>query len=135
MEDRLFHLGLIHFPIALWLTSVLFDLLYLFRPQDYYARVSFQLTGLGLLGAAGAIAAGWLDLLRLNEQGGMGGPALLQHNRHSFLAYGTTAVFLISFLTRWRQASIRNWNVALGIIGALLVLITSFFGGELRRAM
>lgn len=135
MEDRLFHLALIHFPIALWLTSALFDLLYLFRRQDYYARVSFQMIGLGLLGAAASIAAGWWDLVRQSELGGVGGLALTQHNRHSLLAYGTTAVFLVSFLTRWRRPPTRNWNVALGMIGAVLVLITSYFGGELRRAI
>src|SRR3990172_6013935 len=59
----LYHPLVVHFPVALWMTSALFELLYVARRENLYATVARLLIGLGLLGAAVSIASGWIDLL------------------------------------------------------------------------
>src|SRR5574337_1331867 len=85
----LFHPLVVHFPVALWLTSFLFDVLGLRRKQPFFAAVSRYLIGLGLLGAAVSMAAGFVDYGAL-VAGGIGQAFVDQHRVHSTLAYGTT---------------------------------------------
>jgi len=59
----LLHPLAVHFPLALWLTSALFDLLAWRREDPLYRRAAYWLVGLGLLGAVFSIALGWIDLL------------------------------------------------------------------------
>ena len=130
----LYHPLIVHFPVALWMTSALFELLYLVRRENLYATVARFLIGLGLLGAAVAIASGWVDLTR--QVGlGVGTGILIQHRIHSVLAYGATALYLAVFLGRWRRADVPGWTVVLSLVGAAVIAAAAFYGGELRRVM
>ncbi len=128
-----YHPLLVHFPIALWMTAALFDLLYLWRRESFFATAAKYLIGLGLLGAAVSIAAGWFDLLT-QEALGVGTGLRLQHRLHALLAYGATAVYVVVFLGRWRRLS-PGWTILLSLIGAGVVLVTGYLGGELRKVM
>ncbi|MDQ7849953.1 MAG: DUF2231 domain-containing protein [Armatimonadota bacterium] len=130
----LYHPLVVHFPVALWLTSALFELLYLARRERLYAIVSRLLIGLGLLGAAASIASGFLDLDRQVALG-VGSGILLQHRLHSLLAYGATAAYLLAFLGRWRRGVVPVWTTVLSLVGALATAAAGFSGGELRRVM
>lgn len=130
----LFHPLIVHFPVALWLTSALFDLLFLWRRDQRYATMARSLIGLGLITAGPAIIAGWVDLQRQVELG-VGQGIVIQHRLHSYLAYGATAAYLAVFLGRWRRPSVPRWTLALSLLGALLVGAAGWAGGELRRVM
>ncbi len=130
----LYHPLIVHFPVALWMTSALFEVLYLARREVLYATVSRLLIGLGLLGAAASIASGFLDLNRQVALG-VGSGILLQHRLHSLLAYGATAAYLVVFLGRWRRAAVPAWTTVLSLVGAVATAAVGFSGGELRRVM
>ena len=130
----LYHPLIVHFPVALWMTSALFELLYVARRENLYATVARFLIGLGLLGAAVSIASGWIDLLTQVKLG-VGTGIVIQHRIHSVLAYGATALYLAVFLGRWRRPDVPGWTIALSLIGALVIAAAGFYGGELRRGM
>jgi uncharacterized membrane protein len=132
----LIHPLVVHFPIALWLTGTLFDLLgWRRRDVALYRDMAFWLVGLGLLGAAGSILFGWTDLLDQKRQG-VGTGLLLRHTLHSWLAYAGTAVYLGVFLWRWRNGNRRNLAlVLLSLLGACLIAVTGYLGGDMRTVM
>lgn len=131
----LFHPLVVHFPVALWLTSFLFDILGLWRKQPFFAAVSRYLIGLGLLGAAVSIAVGFVDYVSLVASG-IGQAFVDQHRVHSTLAYGTTALYAGLFVARWRWARLpSSLSLAASLVGAVLISTTSYLGGEIRRVM
>ena len=131
----LIHPLAVHFPLALWLTSTLFDILAWGRDDPMYRRTACWLVGLGLLGAAASIAFGWLDLLDQERQG-VGTGLLLRHRIHSLVAYLATAVYLANFLWRRRtQKRLAGILLGLSLAGAILIAITGYLGGALRDVM
>jgi len=131
----LLHPLAVHFPLALWLTSALFDLLAWRRGDPLYRRAAAWLVGLGLLGALISIALGWLDLLAQEAQG-VGTGLLLRHRLHSGVAYAATLVYAINFGWRRRDPQrVAGALLALSLVGALLVAIAGYLGGELRNVM
>lgn len=131
----LYHPLVVHFPVALWLTSFLFDVLFTWRKQPFFGMVSRYLIGLGLLGAAVAIVAGFVDYVPLVAQG-IGQAFVDQHRVHSLLAYVTTALYAGLFVTRWRwQRLPRALSLAAAVAGAVLISVTGYLGGEIRRVM
>ena len=134
-KNFLFHPPLVHFPIALWLTSALFDFLYLRRGERFHFRAAQILIGLGLLGAALAIGLGWVDYLAQVKQD-VGQAFINKHNMHQAFAYVATIVYAASFLMRWRKpAAGRIWITILMIVGAILIAATGYLGGDIRLVM
>lgn len=131
----LFHPMFVHFPIALWTTSFLFDVLYGLTRQPFFQTGSRYLVGLGLLGAGVAIVMGFVDYRPLVEQG-VGQAFIDRHRVHSFLAYGTTALYAVAFWARlrWRGMAMPLY-VGLGLAGAILITLTGYLGGEVRGVM
>ncbi|MGH2371959.1 MAG: DUF2231 domain-containing protein [bacterium] len=131
----LFHSPVVHFPVALWLTSALFDVLSLFTGDQFHRRAAQFLIALGLLGAAVAIITGFVDLRPLVAEG-IGGAFIARHRTHSIFAYASTAAYLISFVVRRRRPALgRAATVVLMATGATLIGITGYIGGEVRGAM
>ncbi len=131
----LLHPLAVHFPLALWLTSALFDVLAWRREDALYRRAAFWLVGLGLLGAILSIALGWVDLLA-QESAGVGAGIVIRHRMHSVAAYAATAVYGMNFGWRWRtQNRVSAILLALSLTGAVLVAIAGYLGGDLRSVM
>lgn len=131
----LFHPFAVHFPVALWLTSALLDLLYLRRGDLFHFRAARGLIGLGLLGAAVSIATGFADALPLAVEG-VGQAFVDRHRVHQIFAYLATLLYTVSFLIRWRLPTVRGAVVAaLMVAGAALIAVTGWLGGELRLVM
>lgn len=132
----LIHPLVVHFPISLWLTSTLFDLLgWRRRETALYRDMAFWLVGLGLLGAGVSILFGWTDLLDQMRQG-VGKGLLLRHQLHSWLGYLSTAAYLGIFIWRWRTANRPNAGlVLLSVLGAGLIAATGYLGGDMRSVM
>ncbi|HEV8339652.1 MAG TPA: DUF2231 domain-containing protein [bacterium] len=131
----LVHPLIVHFPIALWMTAAFFDLLYLARRQEIFASMARWMIGLGLAGAAVSIIAGWRDL-RLQEFLGVGTALRQAHMAHQLLAYASTGLFAAAFVGRWRRRPLTpGWTIVLSLVGAALVAVTGYVGGELRKVM
>jgi uncharacterized membrane protein len=131
----LYHPLIVHFPIALWLTSALFDLLSLRSHDPFHARTARFLIGLGLLGALASIGSGLVDIGRLNPED-LGGLFLARHNIHRIGAFAATIAYAFSFYLRTRRpAPGRGVTIALMVIGAALIAWTGWVGGEVRMVM
>lgn len=131
----LFHSPVVHFPVALWLTSALFDLLYLLTGDQFHRRAAQFLIGLGLLGAPVAIITGFIDLRPLVAEG-IGEAFIARHQTHSTFAYASTFAYLISFaVRRLRPALDRGTTAVLMAAGATLIGFTGYIGGEVRGTM
>jgi uncharacterized membrane protein len=131
----LLHPLAVHFPLALWLTSALFDLLAWRGEDPLYRRPAYWLVGLGLLGALVSIALGWIDLLA-QEHAGVGTGLLLRHRLHSEAAYVATLVFGMNLGWRWWTSNrLSATLLTLSLVGVLLVVLTGYLGGDLRSVM
>ena len=130
----LYHPLIVHFPIALWLTSALFDVLYLSRGDRFYDRASHLLIGLGLLGAMVSIVSGFVDFRPLVAEG-IGQAFVDKHRVHSVLAYGATLIYLVSFLLRRRRTVSRATITVLMVLGAGLIAATGYIGADVRGVM
>src|SRR5205809_6929128 len=114
----------VHFPVALWLTSFLFDLLFVFKKESFFSTVSRYLIGLGVLAAGVAIVSGFVDYIPLVRVGL--GPAFVdRHNIHGLLAYATTVLYAGLFATglRWRRIP-GPLSLSGALVGAVLLLPT-----------
>ncbi|MDQ7840674.1 MAG: DUF2231 domain-containing protein [bacterium] len=131
----LLHPLAVHFPVALWLTSALLDLLYVRTRDLFHFRAARGLIGLGLLGALVSVATGFADALPLVAEG-VGQVFVDRHRVHQVFAYLATLLYTVSFLIRWRRPSVGGAVVAaLMVAGAVLIAVTGWLGGELRLAM
>ncbi len=124
-----------HFPVALWLTSFLFDILFAKTRERFFATASAYLVGVGLLSAAVAIALGFADLIPL-VAGGVGQAFVNLHKVHSTLAYTSTATYAMIFFARWRWRTMPPaLYLGMAVIGAILISATGWFGGAIRQVM
>lgn len=134
MVGYLFHPPVTDFPIALWVTALLFDLLYWRRGSDAYRAMGTWLVALGLVAAPVAVATAFYDFARLQREG-VGTAFLARHTAHSLLAYAATAVYLANLVVRWKAPRARGWVVFLSAVGAALLVLVGYFGNRVRQVM
>ncbi len=131
----LIHPLVVHFPVALWLTSLLFDLMAWRRDDAAYRRAAYWLVGLGLLGAAVSIAFGWVDLIAY-ERGGVEPAFVRRHWIHSVPAYSASVLYLANFLWRWRTHNrLTGGLLLLSVLSGIVIAAAGYLGGVLRSAM
>ncbi len=134
-QQTLFHPLIVHFPIALWLTSALFDVFHVINPNRFHTRVSQHLIGLGLLAAVVSINMGFCDAIPLVKEG-VGQKFVDRHAAHQVWALAATAFYAVSFAIRWRRPDMgRLTAVMLLAVGAVLIAVTGYLGGEVRLVM
>ena len=134
-QQTLFHPLIVHFPIALWLTSALFDVLHAVNPNHFHIRVSQYLIGLGLLAAVVSINMGFCDAIPLVKEG-VGQKFVDRHAAHQVWALAATAFYAVSFAIRLRRPDMgRLAAVVLLAVGAVLIAVTGYLGGEVRLVM
>jgi uncharacterized membrane protein len=126
------HPIIVHFPMALLIASVVFDLLALrwltksFREASLYTLIG------GLLGAVLAIVTGSLaeDLVV------KGGAPKAVIERHETLAYASSALFaaLLAMKILIRSGRLRELpalSLAVGLVGLGLLSVAGYVGGSL----
>ena len=126
------HPMLIPFPIALWVFSLIADVIYLWRGnpvwRDYIAF--YALTG-GTIGGAMAAVPGIIDWLSLKDR-----KIIKIANWHARLNVIALIVFGTSlFLRTTSGASLVSGSfmipIWLSVLGAILISISGWLGGEL----
>ncbi|MCC6968002.1 MAG: DUF2231 domain-containing protein [Nitrospira sp.] len=126
------HPMVVHFPIALLLASTLFDALAFRWRSQQFRDTSFSLLVLGILAAGVAILTGHLAEEAV-ERSGIPKQAIEMHEE-----LGGSVFWVFLGLLGLRVASSWGWMreqptlvLVIGLSGGLLLLIASYFGGEL----
>jgi uncharacterized membrane protein len=123
------HPQLIVFPLGLFATAVIFDVLYLIVINPSFPTVSFYMIAAGIIGGLLAAIFGfidWLDLPNNSRAKNIG----LWHGIGNFVI---VVMFAISWLLRQDNANFVPDGMALLLSfgGVGLALITGWIGGEL----
>ena len=135
METRFKLLGhpvhpmLIVFPLGLFATAVIFDLLYLITANADLAVFSFWAIAAGIVGGLAAALFGLIDWLAI-PSGTRAKQVGLIHGGGNVVI---VALFAVSWLMRLDDAAFAPnlLPFILGLVGAGLALFTAWLGGEL----
>jgi uncharacterized membrane protein len=123
------HPMLVVFPVGLFATAVVFDVLYWIAGNPSFPSVSYYMIAAGILGGLLAAIFGFIDWLGL--------PA---HSRakniggwHGLGNFVIVVLFAISWFLRRADANFVPTSLALALsfVGIGLALITAWIGGEL----
>ena len=118
------HPVLTDIPIGAWTLALLLDLIGLLFQLPQLGLASSIAVGVGVVGAAGAAAAGLMDWIDVDP------PEKAIGAFHATLNISATALFLASFLIRWGQHWQLGWGAfAFALAGYLLVTGAGYLGG------
>lgn len=122
----------VHFPIALLITSVVFDLLAVRWPHKSFQDAGFYTLIAGLLGAVAAVLTGALAEEVVEDKGIP--ESVLEI--HEALGYATLFFFIgllaLRLLMRWKLIKeIPALYLTMGFVGIVILAAAGYFGGSL----
>ena len=125
------HPMLIPFPLALWATSFVVDILFYFLRHPTLLVIAKFMIAAGCLGAIAAAIPGIIDWLAIKNDG-----VKRVANWHARLNIAALVVFAISFFLRIGSYSGlvgRKLTIPflLSLVGVILISISGWLGGEL----
>jgi uncharacterized membrane protein len=126
------HPMLVHYPIALWTTSVITDLIFYFNRNNSLILISKFLIAAGILGAILAAISGTIDWLTITDPA-----AKKTGNLHLILNVCALVLFGVSLYLRMKHygASLVGFHVKIpflvSVVGWLLMAISASLGGKL----
>jgi len=125
------HPILISFPLALWATSFVVDILFYFTRHSNQLVISKFMIAAGCLGALAAAVPGFIDWLAIPK-----GEVKRVANWHARLNIAALVVFAISLYLRMGSHSHLVGNrltipFLLSLVGVILICISGWLGGEL----
>jgi uncharacterized membrane protein len=125
------HPMLIPFPLALWVTSFVVDVLFYFLRHPTLLVVSKFMIAAGCIGGVAAAIPGILDWLTIRN-----GEVKKVANWHARLNIAALVVFAISLFLRMNRYSEfvgRRLTIPflLSLVGVILITISGWLGGEL----
>ena len=136
----LIHPILVHFPIVFLISAVALDLIVLITKKDFSSRQGLPLIAMAalLLGTLSAVVAAIFGDMALDQAVAAGFPAGPIETHETF-AIITIVIFSLYSLWRllvlWRGYPLRGFvawvSAAPGMIGLVLLITTSYYGGEL----
>lgn len=124
------HPMLVVFPIGLWVTALVFDVVHAFTGNPLWRTLAFwNLVG-GIMGALAAAVPGLIDYTEMK------GRARRIANWHMALNLGVTALFVVNVLLRttWGSRFIdgHSWiPLGLSVIGNGVLAVSGWLGGEM----
>ena len=125
------HPALVHFPVALWPASLLWDVVGLWGKGAIWWELSFWCLALGLGAALLAIVSGFLDYAALPKDH----PAFGTVNAHLLVMMGATTLFLASLLIRGQStaapAALPMLALGCSALGTVFLVIGGWLGGTL----
>ena len=128
------HPMVVHFPTALFPTSLLFDLLSWGITQPALVTAAFLNIAVGLLGSILAIITGLVDYFGMV-------PGSRKHRVttwHLLLNLPMVAIFAFSLVLRWLEMDAARtplYIIGLSLVGLILLIVGNYFGSELVYRM
>jgi uncharacterized membrane protein len=130
------HAMVVVFPLGLLFTSFLFDLLYLWRKDHFWARGAFWMMAVGTAGALAAVVTGLLDYLAI----GMPPRARETATLHLLLGLGVVVLYGVQlWLRRSHAAPAREFRrhpwglLLLAFLSVQAIGVQGWLGGELSH--
>lgn len=126
------HPMLIPFPIALWVFSLVADVIYLWRGNPVWRDwIAFYTLLGGIIGGVLAAVPGFIDWLSLKE-----GEVVKIANWHARLNVIALLIFVASFYLRTTSGAglvggSHTVPFVLSVVGVILISISGWLGGEL----
>jgi uncharacterized membrane protein len=125
------HPMLIPFPIALWATSFIVDILFYFTRHPTLLVIAKFMLAAGCIAAVVAALFGIIDWLKIQA-----GPVKKVADWHARLNFGALVVFAVSLFLRMGSYSYlvgRKLTIPflLSMVGVILISISGWLGGEL----
>jgi uncharacterized membrane protein len=126
------HPMFVHYPIALWTTSVITDLIFYFNRNSSLVLISKFLIAAGIIGAIFAAIPGLLDWTGITEPA-----AKTIGTRHLILNVFALILFSVSLYLRMKNygAPLVGFHLkipfAVSLVGWLLMAISASLGGKL----
>lgn len=127
------HPMVVHFPIALLLASLLFDLVALRWRGAEFRATSLSLLALGVLAAVMALLTGHLAEDAVEHSGKIPKQEIETHEELASAVFWVFAGLLgLKMLSYWGWMREHSLLVLfLGVGGSVLLLVASYYGGEL----
>lgn len=120
------HPMLIPFPIALWISSFVGDLVYVWTGSSIWSDISLYAMVGGNIGAVGAAIFGLADFLKLSE------PHIVKIGTwHMIINVVVLLLFLINWFLRFTGGRPGVSLILLSAIGVVLLAVSGWLGGEL----
>ncbi len=120
-----------HFPMALLMISLLWDLLGLWRGDPFWWSFSFWSITVGLILTVLAMVTGLIDYVKVPQ----GGPAEGVAMRHMVIVISAAVLYVGSFFVRLSSpipsGSQLIIAITLSFLGFVILLIGGWYGGEL----
>jgi uncharacterized membrane protein len=116
---------LVVLPIGLWVTALVFDIIYAATGRPSMRTAAFWNVGAGVIGALLAAIPGFVDWLSLT------GRAARIATYHMLLNLGAVALFAVNWFVRTRVDADSPWPLVLSIVGVIGVAVSGWLGGEL----
>lgn len=126
------HPMIIPFPIALWVFSLIADLIYLWRGNPVWRNyIAFYTLLGGIIGGAAAAVPGVIDWLSLKDR-----EVVKIANWHARLNVIALLIFAASLYLRTASGAglvgySYNIPIALSVLGVVLITISGWLGGEM----
>ncbi|HEY0385033.1 MAG TPA: DUF2231 domain-containing protein [Pyrinomonadaceae bacterium] len=125
------HPMIIPFPLALWVFSLVADVVYIWFNKDNWGIVAFYTLAAGLVGGVVAAVPGVIDWLAIKDR-----EVARIANWHARLNVIALIIFAIDFYLRWRnKGQIYQEGISLpfilSVLGVILISISGWLGGDL----
>lgn len=123
------HPALIHFPVAALMGLIATDLAYVVNGDEFWARASLWLAGVGAAGGVISGSAGLLDMLLVRQI-----RRLVTAWCHGILAVMLLSLASLNWLLRFSTdaaGAILPWGLYLSTISGALIAVTAFLGAQL----
>ena len=125
------HPALVHFPVGLWLSAVLWDLVGWWQASDpLWWQLSYWCLALGLASALPTVVTGLIEFLAIPP----GEPAMDTATAHMMAMLGATFIFAASWFLRAKAEAAGNptmWALLLSFAGAAVLVVGGWLGGTL----
>lgn len=130
------HPLIVHFPIALFLTSFLLDVVGVIFSKENFKRAGFYNLALAFLGALTAVYSGGIaehDAQKL----GVAPHIIHSHENFAYISlWAIIGIFL--FRTIFAKTTIKKLRLLyllVALAGVVLISLTGYYGGEIVKAM
>ena len=122
------HPILVAFPVGLFVTSLVFDLIRMAGGSEGFSVAAFYMIGAGIVGALAAAIFGFVDYLFIPRRTRAKRIGLM----HGSINLLMVALFIVSWSGRYADpAAFLRAPIAISAIAVVLALVSGWLGGEL----